>query len=300
MADLPVESGNVESYSQREPFDWSKVWKSPAFKPGIALFLGFVALYFRLFENLWSLWMADDGYYSHGLLVPPICGYIVWRNWDRFKSIPVKPAYIAVVPLLVFSWIAIRAGSVGISLIMSFCLIASLLCAEAFVAGWKWMVALAPATLYTAFAMPFWNAVIDAYTNPLQKLSTKVAFQILQLSSHTPYMSQSDDTTILLNHFTLNIAIPCSGLKLLLALTAFVVFFLLVARLKWWGNVMMLVSVLPMALFFNGLRIALIGVVGDAYGAAAGMSFHDWSGYIVLLVCFYVLFKFAQALGWKD
>lgn len=300
MADLPVESPTVEPVKAKPRIDWQAVVASPAFWPGVVLAAGFLLLYNRLFLDLWHLWLADDGYYSHGLLVPPICGYIVWRNWGRLKTIAVKPAMIAVIPLIGLSWIAYRAGTVGISLIMSLCLIASLLMAEAFVAGWRWMLALAPATLYSAFAMPFWNSAIDAYTNPLQKLSTKVAFQILRLTDHDPFMSRLDDTTIMLNRFTLNIAVPCSGLKLLLALCAFVVFFVLIARLRWWASVIMLVSILPMALLFNGLRIAMIGIVGDAYGEAAGMAFHDYSGFITLIICFFALFEFAKALGWKD
>lgn len=305
MADLPVEPTTAdaplsEESGASEKFDWKAVVDSPAFWPGVAIGLGFVLLYFRLFSNLWSLWLADDGYYSHGLLVPPICGYIVWRAWPKLKGIPVRPAYLAVVPLLALTWVGFRASSVGINVIMAFAFIGSMLMAAAFVAGWRWMVALSPAILYSAFGMPFWNAAIDAYTNPLQKLSTKVAFQILKLTNHAPYMSLNDDTTIYLNRFTLNIAVPCSGLKLVLALSAFVVFFVLVARLKWWANLILLFSTLPMALLFNGLRIAMIGIVGDAYGEKAGLAFHDYSGYLTLIICFFTLFKFARALGWKD
>ena len=57
---------------------------------------------------------------------------------------------------------------------------------------------------------------------------------------------------------------------------------------------------LPLTVFVNGFRIALIGVVGNAYGSQAGHDFHDYSGYITLLVCFFLLFKFARLLGWKD
>lgn len=304
MTDLPVEPATLETAAPAEKFDWAafakRVMESPAFWPGVALFIGFVLLYFRLITNLWSLWMEGDGYYSHGILVPPICGYVVWKQWPRIKTIPVKPALIAAIPLVALSWAAYRASTVEISLIMAFCFICSLMFAAAFIAGWRWMLALTPAILYSSFAMPFWTSAIDAYTNPLQKYSTKVAFQLLRLTSHDPYMSKTDDTTILLNHFTLNVAVPCSGLKLVLALSAFVVFFVLVARLKPWANIILLASILPMALFFNGLRIALIGIVGDAYGMKAGLSFHDSSGYITLVVCFFTLFKFARALGWKD
>ncbi len=94
--------------------------------------------------------------------------------------------------------------------------------------------------------------------------------------------------------------VPCSGLKLLVALTAFTAFFMMIARLKWWGNAALALLVFPLALFMNGLRIALVGMVGDQMGHDAGIAFHDWSGYLVLVLCFYLLFKAARGLGWKD
>jgi exosortase/archaeosortase family protein len=75
---------------------------------------------------------------------------------------------------------------------------------------------------------------------------------------------------------------------------------MLIARLKWWANTLMAALVLPLCLFINGLRIALIGVVGEEYGRSAGLQFHDYSGYVTLLVCFFLLFKIARWLGWKD
>ena len=294
----PAEPAVEESPSRG--IDWTRVVQSPAFWPGLALFVGVVVLYLPLCRSLWDLWMQGDGYYSHGVLVPIISGYVVYRAWPHIKDLPVRPFWLALVPLLAFSWIAYRAGAAGINLIMAACLVASLLSATLFIAGWRWLLALTPATMYLTFAMPFWNSAIDAYTNPLQKLSTKVAFALLGAAGKDRYMSPTDDTTIMLSRFTLNIAVPCSGLKLVLALTAFVVFFVLIARLRWWANVLLLASILPMALFFNGLRIAMIGLVGDAYGEKAGFAFHDWSGYLTLIVCFLALREFAKALGWKN
>jgi exosortase/archaeosortase family protein len=94
--------------------------------------------------------------------------------------------------------------------------------------------------------------------------------------------------------------VPCSGLKLLLALTAFTIFFVLIARLKWWANLLALGMIPVLAILINGLRIALIGVVGDTWGQDAGMTFHDYSGYITLIICFMILFKIFRWMGWKD
>jgi MFS family permease len=53
---------------------------------------------------------------------------------------------------------------------------------------------------------------------------------------------------------------------------------------------------------FSGILLSrsFSGVVGEQFGAPAGAAFHDWSGYIMLLLCFWVIFKAARLLGWKE
>jgi exosortase len=293
-----VAATEVASPPEERAFDFNAIVRSPAFVPGVLITVGFLLLYIPLIGNLWGLWTADDGYYSHGFLVPLISAYVVYRWWPRIKDIAVKPAYLAVVPLALLTYVAFRAGALEINMVLGACLIASLLMAAAFMAGWKWMLVLSPAILYLAFAMPFWNAAIDAYTNPLQIYSSHVAYAMLQVGGLNPI--RGDSTTIYVGNFIMDVGVPCSGLKLVLALTAFVTFFVLIARLRWWANGLMVSVILPLALLVNGLRIAMIGVVGANYGDEAGHQFHDYSGYITLLVCFFILFKFARLLGWKD
>ena len=156
---------------------------------------------------------------------------------------------------------------------------------------------LAAPVFYLLFALPIWSGFVNNYTNPLQTYSTDVAFFLLQLFGSAHKVNSTD---ILVGSFWLNVGVPCSGLKLVLAITAFTCFFVLIGGLRFWANVLMFAAIIPLCLFINGLRIALIGVVGHAYGDEAGMTFHDYSGYITLIVCFFILFKFARILGWKD
>jgi exosortase/archaeosortase family protein len=120
---------------------------------------------------------------------------------------------------------------------------------------------------------------------------------MLSLANFRPFQ---DGTIIHLNHFNLDVGIPCSGLKLIVALSAFTAFFMMLGRLRPWANIVMAALVLPLALFFNGLRITMIGMVGETWGDAAGHAFHDYSGYLMLVVCFLTYFRLARVLGWKD
>lgn len=272
---------------------------SKAFWPGLIAALGVTALFWTLFRNLLDLWDSEDGYFSHGFLVPIISIFIIYRWWPRLKTIPVKPGWVALIPLAGLLVLTRAAFAADILLILSICLMMVILATIWLVAGWRWMVALSLPVLYLGFALPLWTFDIDVYTNPLQILSTKASFQMLQLAGFQPFMD-TGTTTIYLNNFVLDVGVPCSGLKLIVAVTAFTVFFVLIGGLRWWANLVMFAVILPLCIFINGLRIALIGLVGENYGHDAGMAFHDYSGYITLVICFFILFKIARGLGWKD
>lgn len=287
-------------------FDFNAIIQSPAFIPGVALLLGFIALFWDMMRFLPDLWLSEDGYYSHGFLVPLISGYIVYRNWSNIKDRPVKPFYWGI-PIILFGlYVARVLASTNIYTFAAGTVMVMMLGSVLVIAGWEWLKALFWPIVYLGFALPFFQRFIEISTNPLQSLSTDVAYNLLKILGFDPYRDSGD--TINLAKFTLNIAIPCSGLKLLLALGAFTMFFILVAKLKFWNNVIMVVLWPVLAIFINGLRIALIGIVGNLWPDGllntnnhdAAMKFHDWSGYITLIICFFILFKIARGLGWKD
>jgi len=283
---------------RRFEFNWKAIVDSPAFVPGVAVAIGFFTAFWYLIAGLPTLWLGEDGYYSHGFLVPFISAYVIFRWWPDIKNIKVEPAYLAAIPLLGVLWVT-RAATVNrIDSAASACLVGALLFGTAFVGGWRWMLKLSLPMIYLGFCLPVWNMAINFLTVPLQTKSTDIAFQMLKVAGLNPIRSSN---FIMMDTYQMDVGIPCSGFKLVVALYAFTVFFVLIARLRWWANLVMLFLVpLPLALFINGLRIMLIGVVGANWGSDAGHQFHDYSGYITLIVCFFLLFKIARWLGWKD
>jgi len=287
-----------ERSKDKRSFDLGAVVSSEAFWPALIFTLGLATVFWGLFTFTYSKWIDSEGYYSHGFLVPLISGYIVYRWWPKLKQVPVRTGWLAVPFLIGILWVACAANRTDIYFLLSVSLVISLLFATWAIAGWQWMVALAAPILYLLFALPVWDQIIQNYTNPLQLASTKVAFQLLKLYGLGPM--QTDSNHILLNSYQLDVGVACSGFKLLLALMAFGAFFLLIAKLKTWASLVFAASIVPIALFVNGLRISLIGVVGNAYGLDAGLSFHDYSGYITIILCFLLLDRWAKLLGWRD
>jgi len=278
-------------------FSASAIFASEAFWPAVLIAAGIAALFWGLFAFTLGKWEDSEGYYTHGFLVPFISGYIVYRWWPKLKQTPVKAGWVAAPLLIGALWVAYCANRTDIYAILSLTLILLMVLSTWIIAGWRWMVALLAPIGYLLFALPVWDQVINAYTNPLQLMSTKIAFHMLQAMFLHPQMS--DTTVINIGSYPLEVAVACSGLKLLLALVAFGVFFLLIARLKLWKSVLFAATIIPLALFMNGLRIALVGVVGHFFGFDAGHKFHDYSGYIVIILCFLLLDRWAKILGFR-
>lgn len=285
---------------KRPRFDLSAIVRSPAFLPALLITAGILACFWTLLVRLPGLYFSDDGYYSHGILVPFIVGYIVYRWWPTLKTRPVKPGWFALVPLAGVMYV-VRAGYLSeVMNVMSLGLILTILLGIWFVAGWRWMLSLTLPSLYLVFGLPDMTNFIERYTNSLQLMSSSVSMGMLRLLQLDPWQAPNNPTYIYLPNYSMEVAVACSGLKLLTAVVAFTAFFMLIGNLKAWANMVMVAMILPLCLFINGLRIAIIGAVGNQYGSEVGAASHDYSGYITLVLCFIIIFKVARLLGWKN
>src|SRR5690349_3936137 len=114
---------------------WDAMVKSPVFVPAVAVGVALIYEFWYLIVRLGRLWTDDSGYYSHGFLVPFISGYVVYKNWDRLKTIPVKPGYAAIPFIGFFAYMAYVTTHTNISSILSIVFLLSILACIWFVAG---------------------------------------------------------------------------------------------------------------------------------------------------------------------
>jgi len=266
--------------------------------------IGFVivALMLALFQEAsmmtFKLWADHDSYYQHGPLVPLAMGYILFVNREKIEKHAIKPVWWLLpifLALCVFDVIASWAHFyVNLHTIIFFTAFMTLAC---MFYGFKRFFAMAPGLGYIVMGLPVWNRLIDDNTNQLQIWSTSGAFELLKISGFNPI--RLAPTEIQLDQMPLSVAAACSGMKLTLAMIACIVFIMLIARLKWWGNLIMIAIAFPLALAINSLRIALIGVFGETMGKDAGFWFHDWGSYGTLILAFWIVYVLAKKLGWQ-
>jgi exosortase len=249
-------------------------------------------------RHLQEFWFGENSYFTHGVLVPFLCIYILYDRREKIRAAKVKPIYWAIIPMVPILYCCLVASRSDMMGPLSYACIILAFLTSLSVGGWEVTKAIWPALIFFAFALPFGQGYLDTVTVHFQGMSTDMAYELLKLFHVGPPM-RINSTQIILGDYSLYVAAACSGLKLTLSVTAFVVLFMIVGHLRWWANLILVASILPVCILVNGIRIAMIGAVGCFWGDKAASTFHDWSGYLSIVICFFILMKLTRALGWK-
>ncbi|MEP6757358.1 MAG: exosortase [Chthonomonadales bacterium] len=257
-----------------------------------------VGLMFALYINaiLWWKyeWMQEGSYYAHGIFIPFFVALMIYRDRERLKRLPVHRNMWGIIPILLAIVIVLLAqfADVPVSRSISFVLI--LFGGSLFVAGKKITKALLFPMLFLLTMIPLVpDQLINPVAFPIQMTSAKMAATVCNLVGFPAFRN---GTSIQMERYTCNVELPCSGFKTLVGLMAFsAAFGYLVEAKKWKRWTLFLISP-PLAILVNGIRITLIALVGEAFGTEPAHAFHDWSGFIVLILGFMFLFNMARAL----
>lgn len=264
---------------------------------GAAIIALFLAAFSTFSVTTFQLWIEPDSYYQHAPLVPFAMGYLLYHNREKILAAPIKPTLWPLPLLIAICGLQIVAMWTFFLAPQSLLFVAGLATLSLMFYGLQRTWHMLPAIGYSIMALPIWNRIIDDHTNNLQIWSTSGAYYLLKIIGMEPF--RAEPTVINLPHYNLYIAAACSGMKLTLALIASTALIMMIARLKWWGNLILLGLMLPLAVAINSLRIALIGILGNQFGSDAGEWMHHYGSYGTLLLAFWILYFTAKKLGWK-
>ena len=157
---------------------------------------------------------------------------------------------------------------------------------------WVWAASFPLGFLWLMAPLP--GPVLNDATLKLQMTSTIMANHLLNLLQfHTALQGN----VIHMDEFSLFVDVPCSGFKLLLSLLTVSAALAYLLDGPPARRVVLFLLSLPLSLIVNGVRIALIGVVGECLGDSSAHVFHDWSGMLTLALGVATLFGVAKGFG---
>jgi exosortase len=286
---------------------------SPLWRPLlVAAAVAFV--YWGVVWRLAHFWWEDENY-SHGLLIPFIIGYILWTERDRLASVVKRPAPAWGGAAVVAALAALWAGTAGAELFVQRASLVLLL-AGVVVYFWgfrllRWVVV---PLLLLALAIPIPTIVFNKVAFPLQLFASRCAVWAMRMFD-IPVLREGNVIELLpLGSTTtrkLEVVEACSGIRSLMTLVTLAVVFAYFthpeggdggdeggrrrARFGVLRAVLIVLAAVPIAIITNAARVSGTGVLSHYYGTqVADGFFHSFSGWVVYVVAFLLLFAF----GW--
>jgi exosortase/archaeosortase family protein len=92
------------------------------------------------------------------------------------------------------------------------------------------------------------------------------------------------------------VAQQCSGLTSLMVLLAFGYLMAYFTPTRWWGRVLMVAAVIPLALLGNAIRLTIILLVGGLMDAKSATWVHDNEQPVLVFLCSFGLLGLRQLL----
>ncbi|HEX8634377.1 MAG TPA: exosortase [Pyrinomonadaceae bacterium] len=286
-----------------------QLWKPVA----VAAAVFFV--YALVLVKLGGQWWVDENY-SHGLLIPFIIGYILWSERERLEAARKRPSLMWGGALVCGALLMLWAGTAGAELFMQRTSLVVML-AGITIYFWGWHIlrlALVP-LLLLALAIPIPAIIFNQIAFPLQLFASRCAVWAMR-AFDIPVLRQGNIIELMPLNSTvtkkLEVVEACSGIRSLMTLMTLAVVFAyfthprgdgqqgggLAASLKrygTWRSAILVLSAVPIAIITNAGRVSGTGILARYYGTeVADGFFHEFSGWVVYIAAFLLLF----ALGW--
>ncbi|MGC4046130.1 MAG: exosortase/archaeosortase family protein [Armatimonas sp.] len=247
---------------------------------------------------LWPLWRQDSMLTHSPILALVAAGLLVWRrndlkHWDSADKWGLGLLGISAVLEIIAGW-----GEIVFLQPLAF--LGMLLGIVWFLGGRETMRVCAwPLGLFM-FTVPWPTTLVSALAFPMQLTSSAYAalfagmfgLSIHREGVHLSVISPEGDKAI----YSMIVAQQCSGLTSLLVLLAFGYLIAYFTPRAWWGRLLLVLTVIPLALFANAVRLTIILVVGGLTNPQWATWVHDNEQPVLIFFCSFGLLGLRQLL----
>jgi len=203
-------------------------------------------------QGMFDQWLTEEDM-SHGLVVPILIFWVIWRERDRWRALRSEPSGWGIALLAAGAGLHF-AGVLGVGLFASsVALLISIAGAVLCLGGFGVLRRLAFPFALAAFMLPKLAFVYDQATLPLQLIASRIAAGLLTLSG----IGAIREGNILdVGGHRVAVAEACNGIRYLFALGLMAVVFAYVADSKPWMRWALLAAAVPIAILANAVRVA--------------------------------------------
>ncbi len=257
----------------------------------IAAFAAVIAaLYFTVIPDLVMEWWTVDAS-SYGMLVPPIALFIAYQRRNVTLSVP-RQRDSRGLCLISVACLTFLLGSLAAEFFLSRISFVLLLAGLTWTFwGWRRFQTLLFPFVLLATMVPLPAIVFTAVAAPLQLFASALATNIAQELGVSIYR---DGNIIYLANTSLGVAEACSGLNSLSSLAVASLLLGFLENGSWMGRALLFVLSIPLAIFVNVIRVTGTAVLADYRPAFAVGFYHSFSGWLIFVVGFGLLWLLAK------
>ena len=259
----------------------------------LAITIGLILIiYSNALIWLFTAWWSDP-YYSHGVLVPLISGYLIWSKRALLSELPKESSGLGI-PVIVAG---LLIHGVGLFRTIRFASAISIVIVLAgiilFIYGTEVMKSLLFPVSFLIFMAPIpFAPVIGA---ALQAPSAGLAATLVSALGIPATVTGAE---IRLTECAFDVGAPCSGLRSIISLLTLAALYAYLLEGSIVMKAVVFVSALPIAIAANVLRITSILLVANAYGSDAAMRFfHDFSSLLLFSISLIGLLIVGRCFG---
>ncbi len=243
-------------------------------------------LFWDAFIYLFAIWTTDENY-GHGIFVPVISAYLIWQQRSRLRERDDSGTWFGFGLVLV---------GMGLYLVGELATLYFLLHLSFWVMGvgfilafWGYRVvkriAFPLAFLLTAIPLP--QFFIQTLSAKLQLISSQLGVGCLQVVGITAFR---EGNVIDLGPIQLQVIEACSGLRALFPLMTLALICAYFFKDRMWKRITLFLSSIPIAIFLNGIRIGIVGMLVDGYGVGFAEGFyHFFEGWVIFVLSLILL-----------
>ncbi|NTV70727.1 MAG: exosortase A [Azonexaceae bacterium] len=261
----------------------------PSWKPTLAaiaailLWIGY--WYWGTLEAMAEIWWRSETY-THGLIVPPIAIWLIWRDRQRPAAMQPRATIWAALPLACFVFLWLLGDLTAVNALTQFAVIGLLVMSVMALIGWQASKTLLFPLLFLFFALPIGDFLLPR----LMEWTADFTVLALRLSG-IPVFREGQNFVIPSGNWS--VVEACSGVRYLIAsltvgtLYAYLTYTSLTRRLTF-----ILVSLL-VPILANWLRAYMIVMLGHLSGnkLAAGVDhlIYGWIFFGVVIVIMFAI-----------
>jgi exosortase len=165
-----------------------------------------------------------------------------------------------------------------------------------FLFGWRHLRILAFPIAFLLLMVPLPAIVFNQIAFPLQLLASRVGEASLSTVG-IPVLREGN--VMIMANTTLEVAEACSGIRSLISLLTLGIVYGYFVDPRGWARAFLSLATIPIAVIANGARVAGTGIAAHVYGPEAAEGFfHEFSGWLVFVFAFSLLFLLQRVLHW--